>query len=118
MATTVSIYKNIRENKSTDTIPIDIFLDYIKTGKWQDQVLRIRCIQDYTERKLAKEKMPYVTLSGMFAKERKAAEITNHSGFIGMDIDNIANELEGIRQLLSSDPYVYAIFTIGEVLAP
>jgi predicted P-loop ATPase len=111
MATSVSIYKNIRENKSTETIPIDIFLDYIKTGKWQDQVLKIRCIQDYTERKLAKEKMPYVTLSGMFAKERKAAEITNHSGFIGMDIDNIANELEGIRQLLSSDPYVYAIFT-------
>lgn len=111
MATAVSIYKNIRENKSTDIIPIDIFLDYIKTGKWQDQVLKIRCIQDYTERKLAKEKMPYVTLSGMFAKERKAAEITNHSGFIGMDIDNIANELEGIRQLLSSDPYVYAVFT-------
>jgi hypothetical protein len=46
MATAVSIYKNIRENKSTDTIPIDIFLDYIKTGKWQDQVLKIRCIQD------------------------------------------------------------------------
>ena len=109
--TSISIYKNIRENKSTDTIPLDIFLEFIRTGRWQDQVLKIRCIKDYTERKLAKEKMPYVTLSGFFSKERKASEISNHSGFIGMDIDNIANELEGIRQLLSSDPYVYAVFT-------
>lgn len=107
----ISIYKNIYQNKSKDLIPIDIFLDYIKSGKWQDIVLKIRCIQDHAERKAAKEKLPYVTLSGMFTKERRANELTNHSGFIGMDIDNVANELEGLRAMLSSDPFIYAIFT-------
>jgi len=107
----ISIYKNIYQNQSKDLIPIDIFLDYIKSGKWQDVVLKIRCIQDHAERKAAKEKLPYVTLSGMFTKERRANELTNHSGFIGMDIDNVANELEGLRAMLSSDPFIYAIFT-------
>ena len=109
--TSISIYKNIYQNQSKELIPIDIFLESIRSGKWQDIVLKIRCIQDHAERKAAKEKMPYVTLSGMFTKERKAAELTNHSGFIGMDIDNIASELEGLRNMLSSDPYVYSIFT-------
>lgn len=107
----ISIYKNIYQNQSRDLIPLDIFLENIKSGKWQDVVLKIRCIKDHADRKAAKEKLPYVTLSGMFTKERKASEITNHSGFIGMDIDNIASELEGIRNMLSSDPYIYAIFT-------
>lgn len=107
----ISIYKNIRQSKSTDTIALDLFLENIKAGKWQDIVLKIRCIADHTERKTEKEKLPYVTLSGYFGKERKAAEITNHSGFIGMDIDNIAAELEGIRTMLATDPYVYSVFT-------
>lgn len=112
MATTlISIYQNIRQNKSDKTIPIDFFLDGIRSGKWQDSVLPIRVISDLSQRKAAKEKIPYVTLSGYFSKERRAADITNHSGFIGMDIDNIANELEGYRSMLSNDPYVYAIFT-------
>lgn len=108
---TISIYKNIYQNQSKELIPLDIFLDSIKSGKWQDIVLKIRCIQDHAERKAAKEKLPYVTLSGYFGKERKAAELTTHSGFIGMDIDNVANELEGLRAMLSNDPYIYAIFT-------
>jgi len=107
----ISIYKNIYQNQSRDLIPLDIFLESIKSGKWQDVVLKIRCIKDHADRKAAKEKLPYVTLSGMFTKERKASEITNHSGFIGMDIDNIASELEGLRNMLSSDPYIYSIFT-------
>ncbi len=107
----VSIYKNIYQNQSKEVIPIDIFLENVKAGKWQDHVLKIRCIQDHAERKAAKEKLPYVTLSGLFSKERKAADITVHSGFIGMDIDNIANELEGVRNLLSTDPYVFSVFT-------
>jgi len=107
----ISIYKNIRQNKSTETIPLDIFLDAIRSGKWQDIVFKIRCIQEPSERKIEKEKLPYVTLSGYFGKERRAADISNHSGFIGMDIDNVAQELEGLRNLLSSDPYVYSVFT-------
>jgi len=107
----LSIYQNIYQNKSDQTIALDLFLEAIRAGKWQDKVLQVRVIKDYDERKKAKEKMPYVTISGYFGKERKAAEITNHTGFLAIDIDNIAGELEGIKNMLSSDPYVYSCFT-------
>ena len=107
----ISIYQNIYQNTSTKTIPIDILLDFIKAGKWQDLVIPLRAIKDHDARKKAKEKMPYVTISGIFKEERTAAKVTQHSGFVSMDIDNISNELEGIRTLLSIDPYVYAVFT-------
>ena len=107
----ISIYDHIHQNSSTKTTPIDIFLHDIKEGKWQDQVLQIRTIKDHDQRQNSKKKMPYVTISGWFSKDRKIAELTRHTGFIGMDIDDIPQELEGIRVLLSSDPYVYSIFT-------
>lgn len=107
----ISIYKNIYANTSAETTSIDSFLDAIQSGKWQDKVLKVRIIKDKDERKKAKEKLPYVTISGRFGQTRKAAELSEHSGFISMDIDNIANELEGIRTVLKQDPYVYSCFT-------
>lgn len=108
---TISIYKNIYQNTSNDVVSIDLFLDAIQTGKWQDKVLAVRVIKDHDLRKKAKEKLPYVTISGLFSAVREAKSITQHSGFISMDIDNIANEVEGIRTLLKTDPYVYSAFT-------
>jgi predicted P-loop ATPase len=106
-----SIYKNIYDNQSTTTLLYNKFLEYIKTGKWEDQVHKVRIIKDYAERKKEKEKMPYVTISGFFAQERKAALITAHTGYLAMDIDNIPGELDGTKTMLSADSYVNAIFT-------
>lgn len=112
MATTtsISIYDNIHQNKGNQTVPLDIFLTDVRDGRWQDQVLKIRTIKDHDKRQNEKKKMPYVTISGYFGKERSAAQISKHSGFIGMDIDNIGGELNGTKVLLSKDPYVYSIF--------
>lgn len=109
--TSLSIYENIKQSTGGKTTPIDIFLHDVKEGKWQDAVLKIRTIKDYEQRKTEKKKMPYVTISGYFGKERKANELSKHSGFIGMDVDDISTELEGMRTLLAADPYVYSIFT-------
>lgn len=108
---TISIYKNIYQNSSLETVSIDVFLDAVQSGKWQDQVLKVRTIKDHDERKKAKEKVPYVTVSGRFSQTRKISELSAHSGFISMDIDNIASEIEGTRALLRQDPYVYSAFT-------
>ena len=111
MATTsISIYDNIHQSNGGKTIPIDIFLTDIKEGKWQDQVLKVRTIHDHDQRQNEKKKMPYVTISGYFGNERKADKLSKHTGFIGMDIDNIGSELNGTKVLLSKDPYVYSIF--------
>ncbi len=106
-----SIYKNIYDNQSSNTLSYDTFLDYIKTGRWEDQVHKVRIIKDYAERKKQKEQMPYVTISGFFAQERKAALITSHTGYLAMDIDNIPSELDGTKTMLAADAYVNAIFT-------
>jgi predicted P-loop ATPase len=111
MATSViSIYNNIRQTTSKETIDLERFINDIRFGKWEDYVNPIRILKDYEERKKAKLQVPYVTISGYFSAERNAKSITNHSGFIGIDIDNISNELNGIKALLSTDPYVYACF--------
>ena len=106
-----SIYKNIYDNQSTSTLLYNTFLEYIKTGKWEDQVHKVRIIKDYGQRKKQKEQMPYVTISGFFAQERKASLITSHTGYLAMDIDNIPGELDGTKTMLAADSYVNAIFT-------
>ena len=106
----ISLYNHIRQNETTENISIPLFLEGIRNGKWQDFVLPIRTIKDRAQQKIEKEKVPNVTISGFFSKTRKADEITTHSGFIGMDIDNIANEINGYKTLLANDPYVYSCF--------
>jgi hypothetical protein len=108
---TISIYKNIHDVKSKDTVHLDVFLEAIKSGKWQDQIIKIRVIKEHDERQQAKKNLPYVTISGIFTESRSINGLTNHSGFISMDIDNLNADVEGVRNLLSNDPYVYSCFT-------
>jgi len=110
-ATSISIYKNIHDTKSRDTINLDQFLSAIQSGKWQDQVLKIRTIKEHDARQEAKKNLPYVTISGIFTEQRAIAGLSKHSGFISMDLDKLNSEVEGVRQLLSNDPYVFTCFT-------
>ena len=106
--TTINIYKNITQTTGGDDIPVDIFLDNIRDGKWQDYVLPIRAIKDKKLVDAAKKKVPYVTISGKF-NERKDSELVSHSGFIGIDIDDI--DPEETKSYICPDPYCYAAFT-------
>lgn len=106
----ISIYKRGSDTKSQELIPIDIFLDRIKEGFWQDIVLPIRAKEnDPIAQESAKKKAPNVTLSGRF-RERKDSEIEEHSGYIGIDIDSLHGEADHYKSLLGCDPYIYAIF--------
>lgn len=107
---TISIYKNIHDVKSKETVLLNVFLDAIQSGRWQDQVLKIRTIKDHEERQQAKRNLQYVTISGLFS-QRSITGLSAHSGFVSMDLDNLGSDLEGVRSLLSKDPYVYACFT-------
>lgn len=106
----ISIYENIHQSSNGKTIPMDMFLEDVSNGKWQDVVNPIRVIKDHDQRQAEKKKVPYVTISGYFGKERKADQLTKHTGYIAMDIDDVSSELNGIRSLLSNDPYVYSCF--------
>ena len=104
----IGFYKKITNLKRDQELPIDLFLESIRIGKWQDQVLKIRVIQDKRERKFEKEKLESVTLSGLFVS-RRDTQSEQHSGFIGIDIDDI-NDPEAVKDSLRNDPYVYSIF--------
>ena len=106
----ISIYKNVKQIESSETVLLNIFLDAIQTGKWQDNVLKVRTIKDKDLRRVAKMELPNVTISGVFGK-RTDSDIKYHSGFIAIDLDDLGNEVESIRELLRTDPYIYACFT-------
>lgn len=107
----ISIYPDIKKAQSNEYLSIIQFLNDVKYGKWQDLVLPIRTIKDKEKRRPHKAKCPYVTISGYFKENRSAAKITKHSGFLAIDLDDLYNEVEPTRELLKTDPYVYAIFT-------
>jgi predicted P-loop ATPase len=104
----IGFYKKITNLKRDSEIPIDLFLESIRDGKWQDDVFKIRLIKDKKERQFEKEKLPSVTLSGLFVSRRDSLS-EQHSGFIGIDIDDV-NEPDIIKELLKHDPYIYSIF--------
>jgi len=106
----ISIYNNVKQTETKDTVLLSIFLDAVQSGKWQDQVLKIRTIQDKDLRRAAKVSLPNVTISGIFGK-RIDSDCKVHSGFIAIDLDDLGNEVEGTRELLKTDPYVYSAFT-------
>lgn len=110
MTPNISIYKRGSDTKSQELIPMDIFLDRVQSGFWQDIVLPIRALHsDPSAQDAAKKKAPNVTLSGRF-KERKDAEIEEHSGYIGIDIDSLHGEADHYKSILACEPYIHAIF--------
>ncbi len=110
----ISVYKKINHLGSKETIPFDIFLDNIRDGFWQDIVNKVRVIKDKKERDEMKQTAPSVTISGKF-KERYDNNLEQHSGYIGIDIDEKGLKdglsLEDHKSLICSDKHVVAAFT-------
>jgi predicted P-loop ATPase len=104
---TISLYKNVKNTKDAMPVPLSIFLDDIQNGKWQDKVLPLRALPE-AQRVEEKKKVPCVTISGQFA-DRKDNGAGDHSGFIGIDIDDV--DPEDVKLTLAGNPYVYAMFT-------
>lgn len=107
----ISMYKKISDVHSSQTIPIDIFLDHIRTGEWQDIVIPIRATKDKKQRdERKKATAPSVTISGTFSS-RFDEKIIQHSGFIAVDVDDLGASVEAFKALVMQDRYTYAIFT-------
>lgn len=105
----ISIYDKVDILKPKGDIPLDIFLENIRDGKWEDIVHRIRIIEDKAKRdEIKKQIAPYVTLSGTFT-ERSDSKIEKHSGYIGIDVDNVTDP-EYIKSIVCPDKYVQAAF--------
>jgi hypothetical protein len=102
----ISSFRNIKD-KSPRDIGLDDFLSGVRTGTWQDAVLRIRTIADKKSRQTEKEKCPNVRISGSFASYSDK-DLRKHSGRIAIDIDD--HNPEAVKELVANDPYVEAAF--------
>lgn len=89
---------------------MDIFLDRVRDGYWQDIVLPIQALASKEERsKLKRETAPGVTIAGAFERRADNALI-KHSGFIAVDLDEV-EDINETKSMLCPDPHVYACFT-------
>lgn len=101
----ISYFNNgVNHTKKGMSLTFTDFLEKVKDGYWQDQVLAYRNNKTQDNKK----KLPYVTVSGLF-KERSIAGLTIHSGFIAIDIDGLKN-LHDVRELICCDANFYATF--------
>lgn len=106
----ISQFSNIYQSKDGVKSSILDFLNNVKFGTWKDQVELVRKAKNKKEREELKKQLPYVTLSGLF-NERRTESLIKHSGFIGIDIDNLtADELLVYWPKITSDKYTYAAF--------
>lgn len=104
----ISLFENHWSVDTPDNLPLEVYLNEVKTGTYEDICHKIRSVSDKARRDKMKEKIPGVTFSGIFSK-RNNESIIEHSGFICMDLDNLSDP-EGLKELLSQDRYVYACF--------
>ncbi len=104
----ISYFDKVQNNRPSEEINLDGFLNDVKNGRWQDQILKLRTVPIEADQKQLKKKLPAVTISGTF-KVRKASSLLESSGFIAMDIDDI-EDVERLKKLLELDTYVYSFF--------
>jgi predicted P-loop ATPase len=100
----ISYFNNIAHTKKGMSLTFSDFLEKIKDGFWQDQVLKYR--NEKTQE--SKKGLPYVTISGLF-KERNSSLLTQHSGFIAIDIDGL-KDINFVREQICCDNNFYATF--------
>ena len=100
----ISLFPNANITKNGESLSILTFLDRIKDGYWQDQVLNYRNNKTHDNKK----KLPLVTVSGLFT-QRNSDSLTEHSGFIAIDIDGLKNTND-VRDQICCDRYVHSVF--------
>ncbi len=108
MNSIISVFKDTFDLIPQKDIDMDMFLDFIKDGQWQDLVLKIRAEPSKEKRDELKKKVPAVTISGRFS-ERKDACLVAHSNYLAIDFDNL-DDPEEFKNTISNDKYCYAIF--------
>lgn len=101
---TISYFNNVNHTKQGMSLSFTDFLDKVRDGYWQDQILKYRTNKTQENKKA----LPLVTISGLF-KERNNNSLITHSGLIAIDIDGLKN-LNDVRELICCDKHFYATF--------
>ncbi|MDJ1471134.1 BT4734/BF3469 family protein [Xanthocytophaga flava] len=101
---TISFFSSI-DALTTQSYPLDLYLSHIQDGVFLEQVELAR----QESGKNQPQSLPVVTLSGLFKIHKQGLSLTQHSGFIGLDVEGFKNLQRG-KLILSQDRYTYAVF--------
>jgi len=101
-----TIYKNIF-SKEPYYITVKEALNRILRGHSGSQIAEIRETIDKGKSSRLKANLPSVCFSGKFGSERKDEQLIEHSGFIVLDFDDVADLRERQDEIINLD-YVYA----------
>ncbi len=104
----VTLFKAVRGNERGEPVSLGTLLPAFTSGKWRERVEAVRSETDEAKRKTLKQGLPCFTPSGTFSG-RKATDMTEHSGFISIDLDakdNTAPDFDRLKELLPGCPNV------------
>lgn len=105
----ISFFKSLLTKEAQQEIDFLTFFENVRTGAWQDAVLKVRCEKDKQKRNELKKKLPAVTISGVFT-DRKISGLQKHSGLLAIDIDDLNENIQKTEEILRKDKYTYALF--------
>jgi hypothetical protein len=97
----ISVFDSAKDTVPSSNILVNEYLQRIKDGYWQDEVLHYRAsrVEKYT--------LSAVSVSGSFNQRNKQG-LKKHSGFICLDIDS-KEQISAVNiHAINSDSYVYA----------
>lgn len=109
--TKISKFANALAKKPVESMTVQQFIENVHGSLWEPLVEVVRIEKDKDKQQLLKKKLPAVTISGAFEAGRKDGDISDHSGYIGVDIDNLGDSVQDVKDLLIPDPYVASKFT-------
>lgn len=103
---TISVYDTAFDNVGKEQLLSDFLFD----GTHQEEIMRIRATEDKATRSMLKRQLPCATVSSRFLPSRSACNLTEHSGFICLDIDGQDNpnitDFDELKRQLSVIPQI------------
>lgn len=107
--TQISIYDSVYDN----TGRIGTMRDFLQMGlDRKGYIDRLRETEDKNVRDSMKKQLSCATISGTFSK-RNGGELIRHSGYIALDIDDVADCSELIAQIADMDIVAYVGRSVG-----
>jgi hypothetical protein len=120
----VTIFKNIQDISEPHFVSVDVVLEAIRSGRYKDKIEKIRACSDENKIRSLKADLPCALFAGEFAKpiekqwdngnkyisHRDDKSLTNHSGFVPIDIDDV-DDIQAAKEDLINNPYIYALWT-------
>lgn len=116
----INFLQNILNPKDLKVISLNDYFDYVRGAKFEAEIMAFRNSRSEAKdvRTKIKNKIPAVTISGVFNGHVSNGSLQEHSGFLCIDFDGCEN-VGKLKEQLKHDKYTHAVLVSasGEGLA-